>query len=166
MKRILLLILLLSACSHFQTKQQIAQGLIKKYLDSTLNDPHSYESVSFTKLDTGKTSYTETPEYDVLDSSITSIHDSLITERVDVNYPSLYNTTRIVRKIRKLMQDSLLLDSKLNNLQNQFKPIQNCWFISHTYRAKNGFGALGLHTTIFKIDTNLSKVSNVVDSKD
>ena len=51
MKKIFYLsLLLLYACNSVATKQQIAEKLIKKYLDSSLNNPHSYESVSFSKL--------------------------------------------------------------------------------------------------------------------
>lgn len=45
-----LFIIILYSCNSFQTKQQIAQRLIKKYLDSSLNNPRSYEDVSFGKL--------------------------------------------------------------------------------------------------------------------
>jgi hypothetical protein len=41
------MLLILSACTF--TKQQKAEKLIKKYLDSSLNDPKSYESVSFSE---------------------------------------------------------------------------------------------------------------------
>ena len=49
MKRILLLLtLLITACS--QTKQQKAEQAVKIYLEKTLNDPSSYESVSFSNV--------------------------------------------------------------------------------------------------------------------
>jgi len=51
MKRIVLLLtLFICACNHFESKQQRAQDLVTHYLKSTLNDPDSYESVSFSKL--------------------------------------------------------------------------------------------------------------------
>jgi hypothetical protein len=36
--------------------------------------------------------------------------------------------------------------------------VMNGWEIYHTYRAKNGFGALGLHTTVFQLDSLMTKV--------
>ena len=50
------------SCNRFGSKQQKAERLVKVYLDSTLNDSHSYESVSFSKVDTLWGGYTETAE--------------------------------------------------------------------------------------------------------
>jgi hypothetical protein len=49
MKRILIILLMLSACT--QTPEQKAKSAIKKFLEKTLNDPSSYEPVDFGKLD-------------------------------------------------------------------------------------------------------------------
>lgn len=43
------LVIMLAACK--QTPQQKAEALVKKYLDTSLNDPKSYESVSFGLLE-------------------------------------------------------------------------------------------------------------------
>lgn len=94
--RYLLLSLFLSSCTL--TNQQKAEKLVTKYLDSALNDPHSYESLNFST----------------------------------------------VKKHFERKSDA--------------KSIMNGWEISHTYRAKNGFGALGIHTTVFEIDSSMNKV--------
>ncbi|WP_448699928.1 hypothetical protein ACFGVR_22515 [Mucilaginibacter sp. AW1-3] len=53
MKKILLLIaVLLTACAHTLTKQQIAERVVKSYLHTTLDDPGSYKSKGFDFLTT------------------------------------------------------------------------------------------------------------------
>ena len=57
----------------------------------------------------------------------------------------------------KLMKNNLkkMIDSSYK-VKGPFKGYK----ISNTYRAKNGFGALGLETTKFEIDSSLTKVLN------
>jgi hypothetical protein len=96
------LIAILASCTF--TKQQKAEKLIKVYLDSALNDPHSYEPVS-TKVDT------------------------------------FYNNA---------------LPDTANKVDG--------WFVEHTYRAKNGFGALGLHTIKVHENKDFTKILYVMTS--
>jgi len=53
MKKLLLIaLLLLIACAHTLTKQQIAEQLVKNYVRSTLTDPGSYRNKGFDFLTT------------------------------------------------------------------------------------------------------------------
>ncbi|GAC1308097.1 MAG: hypothetical protein NVSMB24_21190 [Mucilaginibacter sp.] len=50
MKKNLLIALFIILSSCTQTKQQKAESLVKDYLKTHLNDPNSYESVSFSPI--------------------------------------------------------------------------------------------------------------------
>ena len=102
--------------------------------------------------------FSQTAEYDTINTHQSKISSDLLIERVNANYPTLYDLKSEINKINKLMDDSIKLVRYSDSLEKAFKQVQSCWFISHTYRAKNGFGALGLHTTVFKIDTNVTKI--------
>lgn len=53
MKRLLLLVaVLLTACAHTLTKQQIAEHIVKNYLHATLDEPGSYKNKGFDFLTT------------------------------------------------------------------------------------------------------------------
>jgi len=93
------LLVILSSC----TRQQKAERLIKKYLDSSLNDPKSYEPVSF--------------------SAPVKLRDTII--KLGVTYDTVRH--------------------------------HGAFLILHTYRAKNGFGAMIKTQEWFKIDSALTK---------
>jgi len=165
MKKLLVLSLIfITSCRHFQTKEGIAHRIVKEYLDSTLNDPKSYESVSFSKLDTGSSNYLNSPNYVKLQDSLISHTSELSSLKIDLQFPDLYNSKVIKYKIKKLLSDSVYYQKKMDSVENNFKTEQTGWILTHTYRAKNGFGALGLHTTVFELDTNLTKIINVLEN--
>jgi len=98
MKKVLLLTLIIGcflSCSK-PTKEDMAKDLIKKYMIENLNDPKSYEPISFSKLD-----------------SISVVH-----------------------------------------------PVLLGWRMTHKFRAKNGFGALGIQNMEFFFDKEVTKIDN------
>ena len=124
MKKLLFisLVVLLSAC----TRQQKAERLVKAYLDSALNDPHSYEPLT-TKVDT--------------------FWDSKYQERLKAS----------ILKGGELNTDISSADTGKN--------FQYGWIITHTYRAKNGFGALGIHKIEAHSDKDFTKVIEIMISE-
>ncbi len=158
-------VVFLSACTF--TKQQKAESIVKKYLDTTLNDPHSYESVSFDKLVTvhkidttldDDTVMMYKREYYALEKKANYIAKKY--KRKDgydpdfsINHPEYDSiTTKSSPILEKFSNRERDISEK-----KQTTPIS--YHISHTYRAKNGFGALLLYTTTFEIDSLLSKVT-------
>jgi hypothetical protein len=166
MKKLFFVALILSSgCSYVQNNQQRAESLVKKHLDSVLNDPHSYEGVSFGKLDTSKTFFANTQEWDIIEQKKLKTEVDLSIERVHERYPTLYNHNKELEKIKKLVLDSVNYGTEMEKAEKAFKSEQDGWYIKHVYRAKNGFGALGLHTTTFKINIDMNKVVNDSEEK-
>jgi len=155
---------ILSSCTF--TKQQKAEHLVKVYLDSALNDPHSYEKVSFDSLKAEYKSYDRSdPEGKRLDTLAASFIDTSgkYKKMADSELYQVSNTN--FNKFKQYNKLDTLYSKKSDSVEAIIKiksvgykgPLQD-YVISHTYRAKNGFGALSLHTSTFEIDSALSKV--------
>lgn len=147
-----------------QDKQSIAESLVNKYLDSTMNDPKSYEPVKFGKFDTLRDSYEFSPGKKLLQQK----NDSL--EKVAANDYHIAMTTENIKQIEihknllaadRSEQKDILLQEYTDSLKYKGKPIG--WFILHTYRGKNALGALVLKTSKFYIKQDFSTVTTSED---
>ncbi|MCR8560475.1 hypothetical protein KXD93_22665 [Mucilaginibacter sp. BJC16-A38] len=165
MKKILFIIpIILFACTNRQSKQQIAETLVKSYLNGTLNDPHSYESVRFDTLVPYHQSYAlgdpVGKKMDLLAASYVdsaSKYDPESMDNILNESKHRFHSNIRLKTYYKRKEDSL---ENIINLQDKtYKGKLQSYSIEHTYRAKNGFGALGLHKSRFQIDTSLSKVT-------
>ncbi|WP_342644517.1 hypothetical protein [Mucilaginibacter sp. CSA2-8R] len=165
-KNLLFLPLFLCSCSHFQSNQQKAESLVKSYLDSTLNDPKSYESMKF---DTLRTQYAQygvgDPEGRRLDSVTVTFLDSAskYKEKADkelVTGESLtnYNKYSELKKLYDAKADSV---SKLSDEKGKgYKGPVFAYSIVHSFRAKNGMGALTIQKMRFRTDSALNKITS------
>ncbi len=167
MKKILLIAIciLISACTFTKEQKRKAHKLIKDYLNKHLNDAHSYESVEFGKMDTVKSNFTQSPEYDLIEDSLTSVQTKISEANLNLEYPDLYNSKRERSLIKKLTKDSTFYMAKKDSLEKNFNEKQIGWYITHTYRAKNGFGALGIHESGFTFNMACDSIIDVTDSK-
>ncbi|MCR8560111.1 hypothetical protein KXD93_20840 [Mucilaginibacter sp. BJC16-A38] len=160
-KIVLVLFVLLSSCSF--SDQDRAESLVKDYLKKTLNDPDSYESVSFGKLepnyDTFISSSPEGKRLEKTENQLDSIATIYRTKADSISTYSLGNTTLLneytaLSKSFRRKGDSVgqIIEVKEKNYQG---PLIG-YTITHTFRAKNGFGALELNTKDFMLDSKLT----------
>lgn len=152
MKKLSFVILLaLSGCGRFGTKQQKTEHLVKLYLDSTLNDKSSYEPIS-TKIDTFWNNVLSDSAYSKAFSKSISVESSI---KFEDNL-----------KIKKgLLLESKELERKMKAIGDTFKNKPNGWMVTHNYRAKNGLGALGIHTITVHINKDYSNIIEVMNNK-
>ena len=169
MKKILFIVSIfaISACSRLQSKQQKAEVLVKNYLKTVLNDPSSYEGIAFDTLSTFYKSYaTGDPNGRKLDTLAASFIDS------SAKYSNLakneLSTNTNIKKYNHHILLSMLFQKKSDSVENiekikgkGYKGNIYAYGISHTYRAKNGFGGLVINKTDFRIDSTITKVLNV-----
>lgn len=168
MKRIIfatLAILFISSCSRFESKQQRAQALVKSYLDSALNDPKSYENVKFTKIDTLYSIFEQSPQYFKLkeksDSLVAAFDEwKLKNPDFDDSYGDLSHERAqyFIKMINYYSNPNIEVLKKIADMSKDFKPSFIGYKIIDQYRAKNGFGALVLHETSFKLDSGITKI--------
>ena len=140
------------------TNDQKADTLVRHFLDSTLNDPKSYEAIKFEKLDTVMTVYTDDPAYKKL--PIAGIDQRLddVVARYEIYEKRMDNG--YYEKLDKLNQ------AAQDSLEKVYKPKIKGYHVKHSFRAKNGFNALTLHSMGFNIDTGFTRVLDSYDAKD
>lgn len=178
MKRLMLILstlIILVSCDH--TPQEKAEATIKKWMQKNLKDPSSYESVSFSKLDSTNISVRQK-------KLITETYPELIkTYSENAATDSLYVALDL-KNIERNKKDGLYkgeykeyLDVSISERQKSFKSnkaslervirekdsISNnkefyAYVISHRYRAKNSFGALDFGEVRFYLDTDLKYI--------
>ena len=159
MKNVLFVLLLFAfaSCSYFQTKQQRAEGLAKKYLDSALG-PDKYEIIDTGIVDTLRGGPDDEPSY------------QLITKNIDNTYKISDSLNRLLANTKNNQEITILNDLQQKNYDNQnmllkqsltyllnYKGKPEGWIIEETYKFKNGIDSSLYHAT-FKIDDKLSQV--------
>jgi len=114
-------------------------GQLKKnatdYLMKNMNDPKSYESIEWSKVDTTYTSYTSSEKY--------------IQKRKGID--SMMNQDIRNSNVENFSKDLLTKDKELEQTGKDFKPEIDGYMITHKCRAKNAMGALVLNRMRFNI---------------
>lgn len=158
-KFILSLFAIAMLCSCGKSNEEKAQELIKTDLKETMKDWHSYESVSFSKLDSTFTEYKNLPEAEKIEMEVAKLQAESDSIRILANSSASYNKVlfdQAIEKIRKAKE----LDSTFNANKENYKGNFNGWQMIHKYRGNNSYGAKDLATTAFYFDTNITKVTD------
>jgi hypothetical protein len=158
-------IFIINACQF--THQQKGEKLVKDYLNDHLNDPSSYQSMSFSKIDTNfkKYEYSDPQGIDYRkkydDIQLKELEDeNLMDKELKKESMNWTNYYRWEKESKTLSAQIKKWDSFFEDRNKGYKgPIKD-FVIIHTYRAKNGFGALGIETTAFTIDSAFTKVTD------
>ncbi|WP_183577301.1 hypothetical protein HDF18_11525 [Mucilaginibacter sp. X5P1] len=164
-------ILLIASCilmASCVSKQHKAEKLVKNYLNTHLNDPASYDAVSFGDIDTVFKRYAETKQYDSLKAA-----NITAKERVDKIKDTLMNlitTSKMaymeaLKRQMKYEADTGTLSKAIRSNELLFKGPVKGWVIAHSYHAKNASGAIVLHNAQFRLDSDLTAVVSAQDGK-
>ena len=154
MKKILTLsiALILFSCSSSDDK---AHENVSDYIKSKLDDPKSYESDSFGKLEPIKEELENNPEfiklYDLYKSQSEhelSMYSSLLKSD-SIRHPDTYKTTKEYYTSAKDSSEKVL--AKLQSYRTSFKP-SDMFAIKHRFRAKNKMGGLVLDSCTAYLD--------------
>ncbi len=169
MKKILFIgLFFLFGCTF--TKQQKAEKLIKEYMKHHLNDYDSYQVVNTEKPDTAYKDYlvddsTGKSLFSLLlaQKGLVNLEDSLLTAYEDkpIDLQSEPYITMSEKRLNKNKEKLDGLVSLIKERKDSYKKIFKGWSITQSYRAKNGFGALVLHTEIFQIDSAFTQITDV-----
>ena len=160
MKKLILLLLVLTFVSCTKNAENQAKENIEKYIMAKLDDPKSYESVSFGKLEKTKTTVKDDAKYKLLLLELDEI-DKKTQSAFDLAMSMTHAET-----IRAATESFNRLDAmgkstiaEIKKFENKYKPI-DIYKIKHTYKAKNKMGALVLDSCIVVLDTvmNVSSV--------
>ena len=182
MKKLIIFLILTSisivSCKSKQEKKlDNIHKNVENYLMINLNDPSSYQSVEFGKVDSLFDNYSDTKQFTQIQDSITTTIESLDKSTNLFGSISTENAWSHVRydwysgskfdkvekhqidslnnEIDKLQKLSLYLINRDKVLDSLYIPKFIGYTIEHKYRAKNKMGALELEDKVFKLDTNL-----------
>lgn len=160
MKRIITIIgltLLVVSCS--KTPQQQAEENIKEYLLKKLDDPNSYQTVSFGKLEKDKSSYKDDPKY------LKLIKEELKTDSIaNVSYQQAMtfkhkNTIKAATETYKQVSKIRDIETKdIKEFEKDYKPVDR-FILKHSFRTKNKIGALILDSCTLILDKQLSVIN-------
>ncbi|RYZ54160.1 MAG: hypothetical protein EOP49_05760 [Sphingobacteriales bacterium] len=166
-----LLLLVFAACS---SREDGAQEAVRVHLEHKMNDFSSYEPVSFSHVD----SFFSTPEYvptiQQLQESIAkkdSIYSDLkiayqarldLGNKIEADPATQVLAAAIVKTSDELRELTIQRDAALQN----FHPEWIGFYIDHTYRGKNKYGAIVLDYERFILDKEKDSVTGTIDLED
>lgn len=135
--------LVFSSCSD----QKKAEKFVKNYVKERLNDPKSYESVKFSEVKKVQRSYEKSTHFEVFMKAFNKAKE-------DFDFADKFHQLDEMRFNLNLMTT---YDSIMDAERVAWNP-ENEFVITHTYRCKNGFGAIITNKTTYYIDTTFSVV--------
>ncbi|SDS33182.1 hypothetical protein SAMN05216490_0963 [Mucilaginibacter mallensis] len=164
-------ILLIASCMLIiscASKQHKAEKLVKSYLATHLNDPASYDAVSFGDIDTVFKRYAETKQYDSIRSA--NIAAKQKVDKIRDTLMNLITTSKMayMEALKRQMQyeaDTGTLSKTIRSNELLFKGPIKGWSIAHSYHAKNAAGFIVLHNAQFRLDSDLTAVVSAQDGR-
>ena len=156
MKKIILglvLSIVLFSCSKSPEDQ--AKNNISEYLKKNMDDPSSYESVEFGKLDTLHKSFDESSEGIVLrekDAKL-SLRDQELSNKLDSPDLTMADIKSIQKENNQITKDRLAINDLQAKKALTYKGAINGFSMSHKFRGKNKLGAKILNEINFLLDT-------------
>ena len=148
------LLFVIGSCS--ESPELIAQKNIKEYIIKNLDDPKSYESVNFSKLEKGMSSYQDETkyknlilEYNEMNKRVDEANDFAMSM---THENTIKSATESYEKLAS-MRSSILTETE--RYLKKYKPV-DIFKMKHSYRFKNKMGTLTLDSCNVILDKNLS----------
>ena len=162
MKKIILSLTVLTtmiSCNK-NAENQVKEN-VEKYMVSKMDDPKSYESVSFGKLDSLFSPFGESEEGMKLklEDDNLSARQTELSDRIDVT-ESIAELNKIQEESNKITERRNQVISEMIDKTLKYKGAFIGFKIKHSYRGKNRMGALILDTCTVVLDKNL-EVKNI-----
>lgn len=154
-KIILLLVLSVALFSCSKSPEEQAKSNISEYLKKNMDDPSSYESVEFGKLDTLHKSFDESTEGLVLrekDAKL-SLRVQELSNKLDSPDLTLKEVKSIQKENEQITRDRLAINDVMAKKTLTYKGDVNGYSMVHKFRGKNKLGAKILNETNFLLDT-------------
>jgi PBP1b-binding outer membrane lipoprotein LpoB len=153
---IIMLIVLIFFNSCSVSPEEKAQDNVKKYLMGNMNDPKSYESVSFGKLDSMFSSFDESEEGIELIKQEKELSDKLNELDEKINHTQSLSELSEIEKSGKIIIEKRknIIDLKFEkslSYKGEFIGFE----LKHSFRGKNKMGGLVLENSTFILDKNL-----------
>lgn len=157
MKKIILgLVLSVVLYSCTKSPEEQAKSNISEYLKKNMDDPSSYESVEFGKLDTLHTSFSESKEGIELETKESKLSDQMEVLSAEIDHTeSISRLTDIQKESDEITKKRKEINDILQNKIISYKGAVNGYSMTHKFRGKNKLGAKILNEINFLLDTKL-----------
>lgn len=134
-----------------------AKENVEKYMKAKLDDPKSYESVSFGKLDSVFSPFDESKEGIELNlkEDKLSEREAELSAKVDVT-ESISELEKIIKESKEITQKRSDLIDTIIDKSLKYKGTFCGYEITHSFRAKNKMGALVLDSCTVDLDTKMN----------
>ena len=131
-----------------------AQENIKEYITTKMDNPKSYESVSFGNLEKGKSSYQDEEEYKKLVLEYDYMNKR-VTDAYYFGMPMTYeNTIKSATESYNKLASMLTVLKEIDQYFKKYKSV-DIFKIKHSFRCKNKMGVLILDSCNVILDKNL-----------
>jgi hypothetical protein len=142
-----------------------AKKLIKDHLFKTLNNFDSYKVVEFGKLDSAFTDVGDDRQYtewlEKFDSFLEISKENNEKASRYITYGSLLNL--YLKRSREASDSMDICLKKADSILNVFKPVFKGWKMSHSFRAKNLEGNLGIHHRLYYFNLSIDTLTGHKD---
>jgi hypothetical protein len=156
-KIILVLVVALALFSCSKSPEKETQGNIVEYLKANMDDPSSYENVSFGKLDTLHSTYLESKEgiqLKIKEEKLAS-KMQLLSDEID-NTESIPRLNEIQKESDKITKERKDISDILEKKSIGYKGAVTGFSMTHKFRGKNKLGAVILTEKRFLLDTKFN----------
>ena len=152
-KLILFLLVIFTIFSCTKSPENQAKENVEKYIKTKLDDPKSYESVNFGKIDSMFSSFDESKEGIELKLKENKLSERSkeLSNRIDIT-ESIPELNKIIEENKELTQKRKDLIDTIFNKSIKYKGAFCGYKIKHSYRAKNKMGGLVLDSCIVVLD--------------
>jgi hypothetical protein len=158
MKKLVLAVsasIILFSCSKSLDKQ--AQSNIAEYLKTNMDDPSSYESIEFGKLDTLHSSFSDTKEgikLNMEEDKLKQQSDDL-SNKLDLPDLTMKDLKSIDSENEKITNRRKEINNILMDKVLTYKGEVNGYSMTHKFRGKNKLGAIILNEMRFNFDKKM-----------
>jgi hypothetical protein len=156
MKKLIVLALVISIFSCNVSNENKAKTLVKDYLKNSLNDPKSYEEISWGKLDSSYSKIDLFSDEDYL-RQLDRKADEISLNKYEPNR-TLNDMSRDIAELKSIQKKADSVGKLIEYKKVNFKPQFERFKINHIYRAKNAMGGLIIQKNTFYIADDFSKV--------
>lgn len=168
MKKLLTLIAVLAMAASFfsceKTQGEILKEMIESRLDSTMNNPDSYEFVSMTPIDSVMSEWKDEKEAVLLELAITmnKSENKALYAKVDAKHTFSYQERlAFLEQIKKNNEKIDSLAVKYIDKRDSYTPHITGYYTMFKFRGQNEFGAIVLNEYKVTFNKELTEITKM-----
>lgn len=158
MKRIIVLLCIIFAgCAA--TNEDLAKGLIKERLKTSLPDFNSYESISFSAFSTAFLPYEETDQYLQNSKSLRGFKDSasILQTMIAAKGVTAATDSTYAKNLQQMTDSAKLRDEVIRTAKRGYTP-PKLFKMTHSFKAKDASGIESVNKVEYYFDKDFKAI--------